>query len=49
MWEAMGSLYLVHVAVISCRVSRFSRMQEGLYSNTPWILVPAVVGLGSFH
>ena len=37
------------VVVILCRVSRFSRMQEGLHSNKHWILVPVVVGLGSFY
>ena len=37
------------VVVILCRVSTFSRMQEGLHSNAHWILVPVVVGLGSFY
>ena len=40
-------LSLDNVVVILCRVTRFSRIQKSLYSNTHWILVPFVVGLGS--
>ena len=37
-------LSLDNVAVvIICRVSRFSRMQEGLHSKEHWILVPGFV------
>ena len=35
------------VVVILCRVSRFRKVY--VHSNAPWILVPAVVGLGSFY
>ena len=37
-----------YIVVVLCRVSRFSRMQGCLHSYAPWILVPAVVCLGSF-
>ena len=37
-------LSLDNVAVvIICRVSRFSRIQEGLHSKEHWILVPGFV------
>ena len=59
MWESKGSLYFGFywkcqsldyvIVVILCSVSKVNKMQEGLHINACWILVPAVMGLGSFY
>ena len=37
------------IVVILCRISQFNKMQAGSQINARWILVPAVLGLGSFY
>ena len=46
-WKCQSLDYVI--VAIFCRVSKFNKIDEGLHINARWILVPAVLGLGSFY